>query len=59
MNDHDQHQLQQLRKHVEDGQALVDLEKEKAMLSLEILEAILLRLSNLERRIDALEQGSS
>ena len=54
MDDHEHRKLERLRKQIDDGHMLVELEKEKALLSLEILEAILLRVAALERRVDAL-----
>lgn len=54
MDDREHGKVQRLRKQIDDGQTLVELEKEKALLSLEILEGLLLRVAALERRVDSL-----
>lgn len=56
--DEDQ-KLEQLRHRLEDHRSLVQLEEEKALLEVEILEAILGRLAELEQRTHALERQSA
>jgi hypothetical protein len=54
MDDHDQERLERLRHQLEETASLIALERERNELSVEILEAILLRLATLERRVEML-----
>lgn len=47
--------LDRLRSQITGFDNLIQLERERAMLSAEILEAILVRLTNIERRLDKWE----
>lgn len=53
--DSDDQKLQRLRRQFEEGRSLQRLEEERAMLSMEILEGLLLRIAAVERRLDRLE----
>lgn len=57
MNTDDGDRLERLRRQLEEQQSLIRLEREKAELSVEILESVLLRIAALERRVDGLESG--
>jgi hypothetical protein len=54
--DPDDQKLQRLRRQFEEGRSLQRLEEERAMLSMEILEGLLLRIAAVERRLDQMEE---
>lgn len=54
-NDDDQERVRRLRRALEEGRHLARLEEERAMLGMEIVESLLLRIEQLQERVARLE----